>query len=83
MTKLAITCLFLSVFAVVVLPSLGASSLTIVNCAPCCEGPTCEIRRPLPCSIECASICLPRFLCDDGYIRDTKNGKCVRPEECP
>ncbi|XP_050516823.1 venom peptide SjAPI-like isoform X2 [Diabrotica virgifera virgifera] len=83
MTKLAITCLFLSVFAVVVLPSLGASPFSYEHCQSCCQGPTCQLRRPSPCNIYCAAVCIPEFVCDTGYIRDTKNGRCVRPEDCP
>ncbi|XP_050516821.1 uncharacterized protein LOC126891639 isoform X2 [Diabrotica virgifera virgifera] len=84
MTQLTITCLFLSVFAVLLLPSSGESPPPHEHkgCRPCCPVPTCQDRHPPPCNVFC-SICIPEYLCDDGYIRDTKSGKCVRPEDCP
>ncbi|XP_050516820.1 uncharacterized protein LOC126891639 isoform X1 [Diabrotica virgifera virgifera] len=86
MTQLTITCLFLSVFAVLLLPSSGASNPPHEHegCKPCCPVSTCQVRVPPPCSKLCNNdLCIHASLCDTGYIRDTKSGRCVLPEDCP
>uniref|UniRef100_A0A6P7GEG5 Chymotrypsin inhibitor-like isoform X1 n=1 Tax=Diabrotica virgifera virgifera TaxID=50390 RepID=A0A6P7GEG5_DIAVI len=53
-------------------------------CAPCCADPSCQDRNPI-CDKDkvCIEICKFDCRCNQGYIKDTVSGLCVRPGDCP
>uniref|UniRef100_A0A6P7GLU0 Cysteine-rich venom protein 1-like n=1 Tax=Diabrotica virgifera virgifera TaxID=50390 RepID=A0A6P7GLU0_DIAVI len=53
-------------------------------CAPCCEDPSCQDRKPF-CDKDkpCTKICIFDCRCNKGYIKDKNSGLCVLPRDCP
>lgn len=43
-----------------------------------CDDLTCENPEPT----YCRRMCMPRCLCEEGYVRNQENA-CVKFEECP
>ena len=43
-----------------------------------CDDLTCENPKPT----YCKRMCMPRCLCEEGYVRNQDNA-CVKFEECP
>ncbi|KAG5894995.1 hypothetical protein JTB14_014881 [Gonioctena quinquepunctata] len=53
-------------------------------CTSNCEWiPSCQNRFQTPTSDDCITLCVPRCLCNRGYIRNEDTGKCVRFNQCP
>ncbi|CAG9826720.1 unnamed protein product [Diabrotica balteata] len=48
-----------------------------VQCKSCCEEATCERRNPPSCNI-CPMVCNSGCVCKQGYIRQRKDGPCVK-----
>ncbi|XP_072397639.1 zonadhesin-like isoform X2 [Diabrotica undecimpunctata] len=53
------------------------------GCRPCCPESTCDNPKPISCIRPCPLLCINECLCKEGYVRNTSNGQCVLPRECP
>lgn len=79
--------------ALIVLIVLQVSTLTrAAGKIPCCDGKNevydkCGTTCPTDCAnpgpLICNKMCRPGCFCKPGYIRNKKNGVCIRKEKCP
>lgn len=53
---------------------------TMTNCGSACPL-TCDNYHNPP--NICPEICIIGCICNKGYVKDTTNGNCVLPQDCP
>ena len=76
----------------IVLIVLQITVLTIAEKEPCCDGKNevfkrcgtnCQTDCANPGPLRCNKACKSGCFCKSGYIRDKKDGVCIKKEKCP